>query len=97
MSVFVIVDIQVKPENVSDVKELLAETLPDTRAHEGCQGVEVYSNSDNPSNMIFVGRWDSREQQEKYLAWRQETGTMGKFGAMLAGPPNIRYFESVDV
>ncbi len=97
MSVLVILEIQAKPENVSDMKSLLAEALPDTRAYDGCQGIDIYSNTEDSGNMVFIEYWDSRAHHEKYIAWRTETGDMDKFGAMLTGPPSIRYFEKVDV
>jgi quinol monooxygenase YgiN len=45
---------------------------------------------------ILVEYWDSRVHYEKYAAWRTETGVMDKIGTMLAGPPNIRYFERIN-
>ncbi len=97
MSVLVIVEIQAKPENVSDVKALLAGLLPGTRAYDGCQRIDAYSNTEDSGNMVFVDRWDSRAHFEKYLAWRTETGSIDRFGDMLSGPPSIRYFEKADI
>jgi quinol monooxygenase YgiN len=96
MSVLVVGDIQVKPEDVSNMKSLLAEALVDTRAYDGCQGIDVYSNTEDSGNIVLIEYWDSRAHHEKYLAWRTETGFMDKVGAMLAGPPSIRYFERID-
>jgi quinol monooxygenase YgiN len=97
MSVLVLIDFLVKPEKISDVKALLAQALPDTRAYEGCLWVDVYANADDPSNMVFVEAWDSRSHHEKYAAWRHETGFGETFGPMLLGPPTKRFFEKVDV
>ena len=96
MSVMVILEIQVKPENISNMKSLLAEILPDTRAYDGCQGIETHSNTEDPGNIVAIEYWNSRAHYEKYLAWRTETGVMDQLGAMLAGPPSIRYFEKID-
>lgn len=95
MSVLVLLEAPVKPENVSNIKSYLAELLPDSRAYEGCQAMDVYFNTEDESNMVMVERWDSRQHHEKYLGWRTETGVMDKIGGMLAGPPNIRYFETI--
>ena len=97
MSVLVLIDFHVKPEKISDVKALLANSLPDTRAFDGCQWVDVYANADDPSNMVFVESWDSRSQHEKYAAWRHETGFGETFNPMLTGPLTKRFFEKVDV
>ena len=95
MSVLVMLEIQVKPEHVSNMKSFLAEVLPDTRAYDGCQGIDVYSNTEDSGNIVLIEYWDSRAHHEKYLAWRTETGVLDKMGAMLAGPSSIRYFERI--
>ncbi len=42
MSVRIIAELPVKPESVSDMKSLMKEILPDTRAFEGCNKIDVY-------------------------------------------------------
>jgi quinol monooxygenase YgiN len=96
MSVLVLLEAQVKSEDISDMKSYLAEILPDTRAYDGCQGIDVYFDTEDTGNMVLVEHWDSRAHYEKYLAWRTETGVLDKVVAMLAGPPSIRYFERID-
>ena len=96
MSVLVLVEAQVKPQDISAMESYMAEIIPDTRAYDGCQGIDVYFNTEDTSSMVLVEYWDSRAHQEKYIAWRTETGVMDKIGAMLAGPPSIRYFERID-
>jgi quinol monooxygenase YgiN len=97
MSVVVLLEMQVKPEAVNEVKALLKQLLPDTRAYAGCQGIDIYGNLDDAGNLVFYERWDSRDHYQKYLAWRTETGVVDQLTAKLTGPPNIRYFERVDV
>ena len=96
MSVLVLLEAPVKSEDTSNMKSYMAEILPDTRAYDGCQGVDVYFNMEDSGNMVLVEYWDSRAHYEKYVGWRTETGVMDKIGAMLAGPPSIRYFERTD-
>ena len=97
MGVVVLLEMQIKPEAVDEVKAFMKENLPDTRAYEGCQGLDVYDNMDETGNLVVYERWDSRPHYEKYLAWRTETGTMDQLGTKLKAPPSIRYFERVDV
>ena len=97
MSVVVLLEIQVKPEAVNELKAMLKKNLPDTRSYNGCQGLDVYGNLDDTGNIVFYERWASREHYQKYLAWRTETGAMNRIGALLTGPPKIRYYERVDV
>jgi quinol monooxygenase YgiN len=53
----------------------------------------VIQNQADPTGIVIVEQWDSRQQYENYLAWRTERGDMEVFGAMMAGPPNIRFFD----
>jgi quinol monooxygenase YgiN len=93
MSVLVLLEAPVKSEKVSSMKSFLEEILPETRAYKGCQAIDMYFNTEDAGKMVLVEHWDSRPNHEKYLGWRTETGVMEKIGAMLAGPPTIRYFE----
>ena len=93
----VLLEVQVKPECVEEVKAFLKEALPDTRAYDGCQGIDIYGNLDESSNLVFYERWDSREHYQKYLNWRTETGAFERLGSKLASPPSIRYYDRVDV
>ena len=96
MSVVVLLEIQVKPEAIDEMKAFLQRILPDTRAYDGCQGIDIYGNLDDTGNLVFYERWDSRQHYEKYFAWRTETGVLNQFGTMVAAPPSIRYFERPD-
>jgi quinol monooxygenase YgiN len=57
----VLLEIQVKPEAIDEMKAFLQRILPDTRAYDGCQGVDIYSNLDDTGNRVFYERWDSRD------------------------------------
>jgi quinol monooxygenase YgiN len=96
MSIVVLLDFKVKPDGVEDSIQLFKKILPDTRAYPGCEGVDVYNNADDPTNIILYERWQSKEHYQKYLAWRTQTGFMDTFGAKLAGAPTIRYFNRRD-
>jgi len=95
MSVVVLLELQVKPEAVNEVKATFKQILPDTRSYAGCLGVEVNSNQDDNGNIVLVEHWESRDHYQKYLAWRTETGALAALGASLTGPPKIRYYDHV--
>ena len=46
--------------------------------------------------LMYFETWDSKSHYEKYLAWREETGVLAEFVALLEGPPSVRYFVAVD-
>ena len=59
------------------------------------RALDVARNQDDPAQFLIVEQWDTRADYEAYLAWRAERGDMEIFGAMMAGPPTIRFFDFV--
>ncbi len=96
MSVLVLLEVKVKPEEISNMKSYMAKIIPDTRTYDGCQGIDLYFDTGDTASMVAVEYWDSISHYEKYHAWRKETGVLDKIGTMLSGTPNIRYFEKID-
>ncbi len=74
MSVLVLFDGNAKPGNAKDITNWLRDELHHTRGFDGCNGITIHSNQDDPNNIVMVEDWDSRQQYEKYLAWRTERG-----------------------
>jgi hypothetical protein len=54
MSVVVLLEIQVKPEALDEMKAFLKKNLPDTRAYDGCQGLDVYGNLEDTGEFIPI-------------------------------------------
>ena len=95
MATWVILEGKTKSDTVGQVKELLEKRLPETRAYEGCQSLTPCLSEDGRT-LVVVQVWDSKPHYEKYLAWREETGTFAAFGALMEGEMNIRFFEPID-
>lgn len=93
--VTVIVEGTVK--NNDEFDALMGSILADTRAYDGCEGITVQRNMEDSANVLLIEQWESRAHYDKYLAWREETGVLGKIVALLEGPPNIRYYTDVGV
>ena len=95
MSVDVILNLQVSPENREELLSVFAAILPDTRAFQGCQSVVVTSNEDDIHNIVLLEKWDNRSDHESYMAWRTERGDIDKLVALLSAPPAITYLASI--
>ena len=46
MSVTLIAVLKIKPEMVSESKSFMNEIIPDTRAFDGCQGIQIYFDTE---------------------------------------------------
>jgi quinol monooxygenase YgiN len=94
MSVTVTLLFPTKAEESDNFWSALISVLPDTRAYDGCVSVTTHRDLDDPSKIFLIEVWDSREHQQKYLAWRVETGLMDAIGPMLAAPPTISAYSN---
>ena len=96
MAVTVLLELKAQADKVDALIQTFKEILPDTRAYDGFVSIEVVKNQDEPTDIVLIEKWQSRGHYEKYLAWRTETGAMEAVGAMVAGPPSIRYYDTQD-
>jgi quinol monooxygenase YgiN len=93
MTCKVVLEIKAKPDHVDDLLRLLNEQLPATRAHEGCIEVNGYQDQDDPTTILAIHEWESREHYEKYFAWRVEQGDIEAVRPMVAQPLSKRFFD----
>lgn len=96
MSVAVVLELQAQPDKLEELKATMKSLLPDTRAYDGCKGVTVHQDQDDPTRILVLETWISRPQYKKYFAWRTETGALAAVVALSAAPPSVRYFDDVD-
>ena len=47
MSVTVLLEMQVKPDAIEEMKSLVRTTVEDTRSYDGCQVIDIYSNTED--------------------------------------------------
>jgi quinol monooxygenase YgiN len=94
-SVYVTFVMNLKPDVTQGVCSAIAQALPDTRAFPGCRGVRVLRNEVDPNKILLLQEWDSREDHEKYWAWRNRDGTMDGLANMLTTPTQPEYWPIV--
>lgn len=97
MTVTIIANLEVKPDRVEQVETEMRENFSDTRAFEGCKGLDVYRNQETVTSIVLYQQWESKAQYQKYLRWRTESGFFGRLAENLSEPPSIRYYDHIDV
>ena len=73
MTVMVMLVFDIKEGKMDEFLGILEQTLPDTRAYDGCLFLKtcVYENQ---NKIRLVEEWESKKHQEEYFAWRISTG-----------------------
>lgn len=93
MTICVFLDLRLTPEGVNRAPAMLREILADTRAFEGCEGVDVLIDHQDPTHLILVERWASTEADAAYRQWRATDGAT-QLGTLLASAPTSSSFET---
>lgn len=97
MTVLAKLELSVQADKIEEMKRFLAEILPDTRTYPGNEGTgDAFQGQDDPNRIVIVELWNARDDHQKYLGWREETGVLGTLAGMLTGPPDIQYFDKLD-
>ncbi len=97
MSVLFVLEQRIEPERMEEYVGTYSSMLPDTRAFDGCEQVAVYQNEDDPTDVVLLERWASREQHERYEAWRRDRGDIERLQRLLMEPPRPRYYHTVGI
>lgn len=86
-------DLTLKTDAVPTASAVLRDILSDTRAFDGCLGVDVLVDRNDPAHLVVVEQWASLEHDSAYRAWRAGDGASG-LGELLAAPPVLTHFET---
>jgi quinol monooxygenase YgiN len=71
------------------LREFLHGLLPGTRAHTGCESIEVYQSADDAKEFLLIERWTSDSDYDNYSAWRRDRGDLIDFARHLDGTPKV--------
>jgi quinol monooxygenase YgiN len=96
MAITAFLELRVTPEALDQgLHAELRAILKDTRAFEGCLGVEVLIDTADPTHLVAVERWESEEHDAAYRAWRAGDGKTN-LASFLASPPVLTKFSLAD-
>jgi heme-degrading monooxygenase HmoA len=75
---------------------LLTDKFKVTKTFDGFQTIDLTYNVEDPSNWVITELWDSKEDYQKYLQFRQEDGTLDEVASVCTGAPSVRIFDIVE-
>jgi heme oxygenase (mycobilin-producing) len=86
-----ILDLRFNPETLDQAREVINQVLTETRAFDGCLGVTVIEDKDDPAHLVAIEEWESLEKDAAYRAWRAGDGATGMAGLAqhIAAPPSL--------
>jgi quinol monooxygenase YgiN len=88
-----ILDMRFKPDLIEEAEGLLQKILAETRDFDGCLGVKVIQDKDDPTHLIAVEEWESLEKDGAYREWRAGDGAITELPALLASAPSLSICE----
>jgi quinol monooxygenase YgiN len=94
MTVTALLDLHIAPESSAVALDVLEGVLIDTRAFEGCLGVDVIVDVDDPLHVVAVERWQTLAHDDAYRAWRATPAGASTLGSILAAAPTLTRFTS---
>jgi quinol monooxygenase YgiN len=97
MSVRVIFELNFRPELVERVKEGFRDQLGDTRAFDGCEEITILANQDEPTKLVVLEQWKSREHYDAYLKWRTDRGDLEGMTKACTEPYKLSFYDYVPV
>lgn len=96
MSVRVTISCQVKPDQIKALLPFLEDNLPNVRGFKGNVQVRVLFDENN-NEILLDEEWLTVESHLAYLSFINKNGVMDELGSFLCSPPNIKYFDKLEI
>lgn len=93
MACHVILELTVKPDRVSELREWLADTLPAARELPGYVSLSLLESVDNPGEILVHQHWASRQYYEEFREWYAKKQIFAPIYPMLVCKPECRFFD----
>ena len=92
MATAALLDLHLRGDRAADALPVIESILRDTRAFQGCLGVEVLVDVEDPAHVTIVEHWESIERDDAYRAWRATPEGASGLGDLLDRPSAlVRY------
>ncbi len=76
--------------------EALREVAKPTREQTGCIRFSLYQSEEQPGEVVGVERWTSKADHDRHLQGPHFQKLGAALGDVVAGPPDIKWYEIVD-
>lgn len=97
MTIYALLDLKIKPELLATAPDVIGRVLAQTRAFDGCEGVDVLIDVTDETHFVALERWRDAEADAAYRAWRAGDGKTVELGALLAQAPSLTKYSVSEV
>jgi probable F420-dependent oxidoreductase len=95
MSVTVVVDLTIKPDEADAYCTRLQTAFLETRAQQGFEAIGLYRDVDKANRILVIERWAQRADYERYVAWRREQGVFDRLATISEVPMQVTVLNEV--
>jgi quinol monooxygenase YgiN len=96
MTLIATLDLRFDPDQLDDARVVIDRVLTETRAFDGCLGVGVLVDANDPSHWIGYQKWESAEHDAAYREFRAGSGKITDLRPLLAAAPVLTWFTVDD-
>ena len=62
----------------------------------GAVSIELVVKQDNSDHILVYEIWETKEDHQAYMGWRQERGDLDALGGIVAEAPTVKYYDIAD-
>lgn len=95
MALTALLELEFKADALGDAKTVMDRVLGETRAFDGCEGIEILVDQKNEARWVVVEKWQSAEHDKAYRKFRAGEGAITDLGPLLAGAPKLTHYTSL--
>ena len=89
-----LLDLHLRADRAADALPVVEAILRDTRAFDGCLGIEVLVDVADAAHVTVVERWRSLERDDAYRAWRATPEGASGLGDLVDRPPVLTRYAT---
>jgi quinol monooxygenase YgiN len=95
MSIYRIGETQAKPETIEALRDFLISIMPGIKSAQGCESVQLFQSSDDPTKFTMIEMWDSIESHKASVR-EISPELLNQIRPLLGAAPSGSYYRLVE-
>lgn len=93
MTLIVTLELKAKTECEEKLKLLLLDSIPETRAFDGCLSVDIHQACTDAGIFMLYEKWESESKYQEYYEYRSASDAMQAAAPLLAELPRVASYN----